>query len=1010
MRSWVLVTALLFIGSLFPVQAQAATFTVNADGSGDYPTIQAAINAANEGDVILLGDGVFTGPGNRDLDTNETNFILQSQSGDPSLCVINVQGSVSEPHFGIQYQTQINTSFLGGISIINGYQDPSGGALVMEYASVIIENCIFSDNSAQRHGGAVYSFDSSSPSFINCTFTNNSADYYGEGGAFYAIGECSPSFDGCTFDGNNASSGGGLYFEADCSPTVSSSTFHNNTQSTIHLAYDCILDMNHSIVAFGNQVISTAGTNQALLSCCDVYGNSSGNWVGLLAGQLGVSGNIEANPSFCRPSTGALTLLSNSPCAPDYNPGCGLIGSQPVACEASIILNAEGTGDYPNIQAAIDAAISGVDVIGLEDGAYSGEGNRDIDCLGKAITIRSLSDNPEACEIIAFGNEYNPARCFVFLNGEGIDTVLKGLTLRNGWHESGGGIYLLGGVEPLIENCHFKYNTAGTAGGGVYAGFDANPTFVNCDFYENSFGPTGIGNGAAICSSGSYGLTALGCRFWNNGTSPDLEIGGKGGAIYLASIVDATISNCQFYQNRASDGGAIYCSSPIASANLDIAGSTFHGNQGGVSIIYHRGWLNTVSLTNTIVANNEAECWLQTYDALNPTIQCSNIFGNTGVDWPDGIADQASVAGNLSLNPKFCDVANDDLSLEATSPCLPGSLANPSCGLMGALGQGCDYRGLITSVADVPNDQGRRVRVSWNRSAMDSYGTFFAITNYSIWRRIDDPEAKAIVPPADKSNRADKFPSGDWDYVTSVPARGDYQYNVLCETVADSTISGGQHWSTFFVSAETDEPTMFFDSLTATGYSVDNLAPAAPENLRLESPTRLAWDEISAADFDYYTVYGSHSGVLDGAEDMLGQTISLALDIPETNYPFYLLTATDFSGNEGQAAILLTGISGVDDGVNPARFALYQAWPNPGTRGTNFSFDLPQASMVNLSVYDVAGRRVSTVVSSVLPAGSHSVAWTGRVDGSSGTLASGVYFYRMEAGEFSDSGRVMILK
>ena len=58
----------LTIGLLVATPGLAATYLVNPDGSGDYPTIQAAINASSNGDIIELGDGVFTGPDNRNLD------------------------------------------------------------------------------------------------------------------------------------------------------------------------------------------------------------------------------------------------------------------------------------------------------------------------------------------------------------------------------------------------------------------------------------------------------------------------------------------------------------------------------------------------------------------------------------------------------------------------------------------------------------------------------------------------------------------------------------------------------------------------------------------------------------------------------------------------------------------------------------------------------------------------------------------------------------------------------
>ncbi|MCU0610380.1 MAG: hypothetical protein MUE60_01150 [Candidatus Eisenbacteria bacterium] len=73
--------------------AYSATFWVEPDGSGDYPTIQAAINAASPSDEIVLGDGVFTGDGNRNIDFVGKAVTVRSQSGDPATCVIDVQGN-----------------------------------------------------------------------------------------------------------------------------------------------------------------------------------------------------------------------------------------------------------------------------------------------------------------------------------------------------------------------------------------------------------------------------------------------------------------------------------------------------------------------------------------------------------------------------------------------------------------------------------------------------------------------------------------------------------------------------------------------------------------------------------------------------------------------------------------------------------------------------------------------------------------------------------------------------
>ena len=77
------------------------------------------------------------------------------------------------------------------------------------------------------------------------------------------------------------------------------------------------------------------------------------------------------------------------------------------------VVRPDGTGDFPNIQAAVVAAESG-DSVELTDGTFSGAGNRDIDYLGKAITIGSQSGNPEACIINCEGGAAEPHRGFLF--------------------------------------------------------------------------------------------------------------------------------------------------------------------------------------------------------------------------------------------------------------------------------------------------------------------------------------------------------------------------------------------------------------------------------------------------------------------------------------------------------------------------------------------------------------------------------------------------------------------
>jgi hypothetical protein len=93
----------------------------------------------------------------------------------------------------------------------------------------------------------------------------------------------------------------------------------------------------------------------------------------------------------------------------------------------------------------------------------------------------------------------------------------------------------------------------------------------------------------------------------------------------------------------------------------------------------------------------------------------------------------------------------------------------------------------------------------------------------------------------------------------------------------------------------------------------------------------------------------------------------------------------------------------------PERFALEQNYPNPFNPSTEIAFDLPTKSRVTLNVYNINGRQVVTLVDQVLPAGHHSISWNGE-NASGSPAASGVYFYRLQAGEHVESRKMMLLK
>jgi len=88
----------------------------------------------------------------------------------------------------------------------------------------------------------------------------------------------------------------------------------------------------------------------------------------------------------------------------------------------------------------------------------------------------------------------------------------------------------------------------------------------------------------------------------------------------------------------------------------------------------------------------------------------------------------------------------------------------------------------------------------------------------------------------------------------------------------------------------------------------------------------------------------------------------------------------------------------------PDHFALSQNYPNPMNPSTTISFNLPVKSFVSLKVFDMLGREVASIISQELPAGTYARQWN------AGKMSSGVYFYRLQAGSFTQTKRLVLLK
>jgi len=324
----------------------------------------------------------------------------------------------------------------------------------------------------------------------------------------------------------------------------------------------------------------------------------------------------------------------------------------------------------------------------------------------------------------------------------------------------------------------------------------------------------------------------------------------------------------------------------------------------------------------------------------------------------------------------------------------------------------------VLAITDVDNDQGSQVRINFLSSSLDVSGSSLPIVQYEAYRRIDPLPPLRIIKPAHvimDFNRSISL--AGWEFVGAIPAHGETEYNMISPTLANSTETHGTHWSIFFIRAATSDPTVFFDSVPDSGFSIDNLNPLPPESFSVwysADGNDLSWAESSDADFQHFKVYCYYSAdpPHGEADEVLTTTETFLTHNPPGNnwYWDYEVSAVDFNGNESSVKEP-DNVTEVDDQPNvlPQLFALHPNFPNPFNPVTSIKFDIALSSFVNLSIYNVAGQRVKTLINEVRSAGAYHVIWDGRGDDGK-PAASGIYFYRLTADQFEETRRMVLAK
>ncbi len=334
---------------------------------------------------------------------------------------------------------------------------------------------------------------------------------------------------------------------------------------------------------------------------------------------------------------------------------------------------------------------------------------------------------------------------------------------------------------------------------------------------------------------------------------------------------------------------------------------------------------------------------------------------------------------------------------------------------------------VINTAADVPNDQGGKVRIRWQPGYLDSL-PLVEIASYGIWRQTtEEAMTAALASPSLKAStelapgepgtfrkQTDGALVTYWEGLGSVPARGQSLYSFVASTLADSAASGANN-EVYMVDAHAQFGPYFWTTDTRTAHSVDNLPPSPPQGFAgvfNGSVTSLHWRANTERDLAGYRVYrGPSAAFLPDAITLVATVTDTAFSDPSGGFQYYKVESLDIHGNRSAtAAVVPPAVAGVGDGTGITRAEFAAPRPSPARQSAMFTLRLPQAARVEIQIYDASGRLVRDLIKGTVAAGETPLLWDLR-DDAGHRVPAGLYFGRANGlGAGEQLQRLVVLK
>ncbi len=381
------VAVLTLTAGLFSSDASATTILVLPDGTGDQPTIQAAVNAAVDGDVVLLGGGTFEGPGNCDVDLSGKAITIEGSPSD-ILCGYpdaDARAFVIDRGEGpdtlirrirVRRASQPGSSARGGAFYVKD-SSPTledvevaicraqyGSAFYFENAACTLRRVILRDNvlPTTGFGSAIYATNSILDvedgriyqNAVDAIYLHDSTarfdfiDFAHHGAVFddvIKIDGSTVTFDGCFFRQNDQTTITVLSGDV----MIQHCTFYRVAEdadaAAIHLLGGTTSISRTLITEGTGSAIVVDGGEIGEIYCSDFWGNAGGDWT-TVEEYLDVLGNFSEDPLVCDTFIRRVDLWPWSPCAAGHHPydfPCGDIGAGGF-CESTPVTRESWTG------------------------------------------------------------------------------------------------------------------------------------------------------------------------------------------------------------------------------------------------------------------------------------------------------------------------------------------------------------------------------------------------------------------------------------------------------------------------------------------------------------------------------------------------------------------------------------------------------------------------------------------------------------------------------------------